>query len=76
MKTKGSIAMLKMDNNEDPNKGEYAIGCCGVTLIEDMDYQGAQRAWKQFTPVVMAAMNASAMMAIEILKKIKPWEKA
>lgn len=62
MKTKSMFSLLKAEGNSDPDKGDYAIGCAGVVLLDEMDYQGAQRAWKQLTPVVIAAVQAAVII--------------
>lgn len=72
VKTKSMFSLLKDESNKEPEKGSYSIGCSGVILIEDMDYQGAQRAWKQITPVVIAAVQAAVV--INHLANKKSWE--
>lgn len=72
MKTKSMFSLLKAEDNSNPNEGDYAIGCAGVVLIDKMDYQGAQRAWRQITPIVIAAVQA-AVIINHITNKNK-WE--
>lgn len=62
VKTKSMFYLLKAEDNSDQNNGDYAIGCAGVVLMDDMDYQGAQRAWKQITPILIAAVQAAVII--------------
>lgn len=73
MKSKSMFSLLKAADDCDPQKGEYAIGCAGVVLIDDMDYQGAQRAWKQITPILIAAVQAAVV--INHVANKSQWEK-
>lgn len=73
VKTKSMFTLLKAQDGQNPEKGDYAIGCAGVILLEDMDYQGAQRAWKQLTPIIIAAVQAAVI--INHLKNKQTWEK-
>lgn len=72
VKTKSMFSLLKADGNCNPDEGEYAVGCAGVVLIDGMDYQGAQRVWKQITPVTIAAVQAAVI--INHLSNKKTWE--
>lgn len=72
MKTKSMFTMLQAMDDCDPDKGSYAIGCAGVILMDDMDYQGAQRAWRQITPIVIMAVQAAAV--INHISNRKIWE--
>lgn len=62
VKTKSMFILLKSEDESKQEKGPYAIACAGVALIDDMDYQGAQRAWRQITPIVIAAVQAAVII--------------
>lgn len=72
MKTKSMFTLLQAIDDCDPSKGDYAIGCAGVILMNDMDYQGAQRAWRQITPVTIMAVQAAVIINHVTNKKL--WE--
>lgn len=62
MQTKSMFGLLKANENNNPDYGDYAIGCAGVILMDDMDYAGAKRAWNQITPIVIAAVQAAVII--------------
>lgn len=63
------FSMLKLQNEQDESKGTYAIGCAGVVLMDDMDYQGVTRVWRQITPVVIAAVQSAVIISYLNTKK-------
>lgn len=72
VKTKSMFSLLKTIDEGNSEKEEYAIGCAGVILMNDLDYQGAQRVWRQITPVVIMAVQSAVV--INHLANKKQWE--
>lgn len=73
VKTKSMFSMLRAEGDGAPGEATYAIGCAGVVLIDEMDHQGATRAWKQITPVLIAAVQAAVI--INHLSIKEKWDK-